>query len=180
MALLSGSYQRVVVIGTSCCGKTTLAKELAQRLECQHIELDALHWLPNWVERPAEQFRTLVRTAIADDRWIVDGNYQVVRDIVWPRATSVIWLNYSFATVFGRALGRTFRRALTKEPLYSGNKESFWRAFLTRDSILWWVISTHHGRRNRYAQLRTSPEYPHLIWLEIRKPSEAARLLEKL
>ncbi len=44
--------RRIVVIGTSGSGKTTLARELAGRLNVPHIELDALHWKPNWVATP--------------------------------------------------------------------------------------------------------------------------------
>jgi adenylate kinase family enzyme len=172
--------QRVVIVGTSCSGKTTLARELSRRLQLRHIELDSLHWEPSWVERPNEEFRKLVREAISEDSWVVDGNYQVVRDIVWPRATAVIWLNYSFRTVFGRALRRTVRRALTKEELYSGNRESLWRALFTRDSILWWVISTYHGRRKRYGQLRMSGHFPELEWIELSNPTETEALLSKL
>ena len=87
--------RRVVVVGSSCSGKTTLAKRIADDLGIQHIELDAIHWMPNWVERPPEELRKLTAAAVAQDRWVIDGNYLVVRDIVWERATTVIWLDYS-------------------------------------------------------------------------------------
>jgi adenylate kinase family enzyme len=173
-------FQRLIVIGTSCSGKTTLAKRIAQQLGCPHIELDALHWGPNWVERPTEDFQRLVREAIAGNRWVVDGNYAVVRDITWPRATTVIWLNYSFGRVLVRALTRTVRRSLMKEELYSGNRESLRRALFHRDSILWWVISTFHRRRRVYCQLREAQLYAHLDWVEIRRPSGVSELLMKI
>lgn len=44
--ILEGDFNRVVIIGTSCSGKTTLAGTLAAALATPHIELDALHWLP--------------------------------------------------------------------------------------------------------------------------------------
>lgn len=39
--------QRIVVIGSTGSGKTTLANQLAHTLNLPHIELDALHWEPN-------------------------------------------------------------------------------------------------------------------------------------
>jgi len=39
--------KRIVIIGTSCSGKTTLAKTIALKLNIKHIELDKLHWKPN-------------------------------------------------------------------------------------------------------------------------------------
>ena len=105
--------KRVVVIGSSCSGKTTLARRLAQVLNAPHVELDALHWGPNWTERPTEVLREAVSERVAGDSWVVDGNYTKVQDIVWPRATDAVWLNYPFPLVFGRALWRTLSRAVT-------------------------------------------------------------------
>lgn len=90
------SLKRTVVIGTSCSGKTTFAVNLAQLLRVQHIELDALNWLPDWTERPKEEFRLIVVKAVSADEWVADGNYSKTRDIVWSRATAFVWLDYSF------------------------------------------------------------------------------------
>ena len=42
--------QRLVVVGTSGSGKTTVAGQLALILGVPHIELDSLHWEPDWTE----------------------------------------------------------------------------------------------------------------------------------
>ena len=168
---------RVVVVGSSCSGKTTFAKRLAATLGHPHIELDALNWLQDWVQRPEEEFSALVANAVSSDRWIVDGNYGRVRKIVWPRATCVVWLNYGFPAVITRALRRTIRRAFSGEELYSGNQESLRKAFLERDSILFWVVTTFRRRRRGYAQLQAGNAFPHLKWIEFRKPTEAERFL---
>ena len=89
--------RRVAVVGTSCAGKTTFAAALAAQLQVPHIELDALHWRAGWVPAPGEVFRQAVATAVAAERWVSDGNYGVVRDLVWGRATAVVWLDYPFA-----------------------------------------------------------------------------------
>jgi hypothetical protein len=39
---------RIVVVGTSGAGKTTMAKSLAGKLDLPCIELDRLRWEPNW------------------------------------------------------------------------------------------------------------------------------------
>lgn len=169
--------ERVVVIGTSCSGKTTLARALANRWNVPHIELDALHWQPNWTPRPLTEFRALTETAIAAERWVLDGNYSKVRDLVWGRATTVIWLNYPFHVVFGRALSRTIKRVLFREELYSGNRETFRLAFLSRESILWWVITTYHRRRREYPTLFKQPAYAHLKVIELQTPAEVKRLI---
>src|SRR4051794_28329124 len=115
---------RVAVIGTSCSGKTTFARSLAAKLAVPHIELDALHWGPNWTPRDPDVFRASVDVATSQSHWVCDGNYRVVRDLVWSRATAIVWLNYSFPTVFRRAITRTAVRCVRRTPLYAGNQES--------------------------------------------------------
>jgi adenylate kinase family enzyme len=171
--------RRVTVVGTSCSGKTTFATALAAALDVPQIELDALHWQPNWVEAPAEVFRADVAAAVAAERWVSDGNYSVVRDLVWRRATAVIWLNYGFPTVLRRALYRTVRRALTGEELYSGNRETLGKAFLSRDSVLLWVVTSYRRRRRQYAALFADCPFAHLDLLELRTPADAARFLRE-
>jgi len=85
--------QRVAVIGTTGSGKTTLARHIAKRRGIPHIELDALHWEANWTETPLTVFRARVSEAVAPPAWITDGNYSKVRDIVWGRADTIIWLS---------------------------------------------------------------------------------------
>jgi adenylate kinase family enzyme len=50
------SYHRIVVVGTTSSGKSTLASQLVEKIGADFIELDALHWEPNWVEAPDEVF----------------------------------------------------------------------------------------------------------------------------
>ena len=177
---LAGNMNRVVVIGTSCVGKTIFARSLAEALCCPHVELDALYWQPNWIPRPPDEFQELVAKELSQGCWVTDGNYSVVRDLVWSRATTVIWLNYTFPVVLWRALTRTIRRGLTKEELFSGNRESLRTAFFSRDSILWWVLTTFHRRRKRYRELFDMRTSPQLIYVEFRKPTEAQNFLTEL
>ena len=168
---------RVVVVGTSGCGKTAFAQSLAQLIAAEHIELDRLHWSENWTIRPRVHFIESVRLAAAGERWVADGNYSVVRDVLWSRATHVVWLNFSRAVVFSRILWRTVRRAVTREQLWHGNRESFAKAFLSRESILLWSLSTYSKNVRKYTQLRSEGAFAHINWVVISKPSEAERFL---
>ena len=174
------TLKRVVVVGTSCSGKTTFAKELARKLNKKHVELDAINWLPGWTPRHDDDFKELVEKAISEDEWIVDGNYSRVRDLVWGRATTLIWLNYSFPIVMYRALSRTLRRAVNKQILYSGNRESLRMAFLTKDSILLWVLKTYHRRRRQYTKMLFADPRSTLDVVVLGSPREAKRFLSEL
>ena len=174
------SSKRVVVIGTSCSGKTTFARSLAHKLNTQHIELDAIHWKPNWTPTPKEEFTSLAQKATAPETWVLDGNYSAVRDTVWSRATTIVWLNYSFPVVARRALSRTFRRVFGRQVMWSGNRETFHRSFLSNDSILWWVLKTYRRRRQEYPRLLQEPQYRHLQVIVLTSPIEAKRFLQNL
>jgi len=171
---------RIIIIGSSCAGKTTLARKLSAKLNMPHIELDQLFWLPEWKQRPQDEFRSLVSDAIAAERWISCGNFTELREILWNRATHAVWMNYSFPLVFSRAIRRTVRRCFVKEELFSGNYESFRQSFLSRDSILWWVLTTFRRRRRQYRQLFDDNVHPSLKLIELHHPRDAEKLLENL
>ena len=115
---------RVIVVGTSGSGKSTFASALATAAACPYIELDRLYWGPGWTAVPPAQFEHAVLAATTGDRWVADGNYSAVRDVLWSRATHVVWLNFGRWTVFSRVLRRTIGRG-TGLPLNSLAK--FWR-----------------------------------------------------
>ncbi|GAB4480100.1 MAG: hypothetical protein Kow00124_26470 [Anaerolineae bacterium] len=172
--------RRIVVIGTSGSGKTTMARHIAARLGLLHVELDALHWEPGWVETPPEVMRERVRAASAGDAWVFDGNYSVVRDILWARADTVVWLDFPLHVILWRLWWRTLDRALMRRELWNGNRERLYTHFFTRDSLFLWVLQSYPRRRREYPMLLSRPEYAHLTTIRLRSPREARRWLEGL
>jgi adenylate kinase family enzyme len=179
-AVPTSALARIVIIGNSSAGKSTLARALAGRLACPHIELDALHWQKNWVARELPDFRARVGEAIAAPSWVVDGNYSQVRDLVWARATAIIWLNYRFRIIFWRAVTRTIRRIARREILFGDNRETIRKSFFSRDSILWWVIRTYRKRRRQFPLLLAEPAYAELRIFIFEHPRDAQRFLDEL
>ena len=168
----------IVIVGTSGAGKTTLARELANRLDCPHVELDALHWERNWTNAPLDVFRTRVQTALDDERWVVDGNYSSkAQDLILEKAKTVIWLDYPLPIILWRLTKRTFRRILTREELWNGNRESLRLQFRSSDSIFVWAIRTHRRRRRQFTELFEQPEHAHLNVIRFESPQAAARWL---
>ena len=168
---------RIVVVGTTGSGKTTLARHLARRLKVTHVELDALHWDPNWTSTPTPIFRDRTAAALGGAAWTVDGNYSKVRDIIWARADTVIWLDYSLPLILWRLSRRTLWRLITRVELWNGNRERFREQFFSRDSLFLWVLSTYRRRRQEYPPLFARPEYAHLMVVHLRSPRSSRRLL---
>ncbi len=169
----SSTGNRFVIIGASGSGKTTFAQQLANQLSCPHIELDSLHWLPDWKEAPWDEIRPRVKKLLAQESWVCDGNYSHLRDIVWQRADTIIWLNFPFPFVFFRLLRRTFIRAFGKVELWNGNRENLRTSFFSSDSILLWLIKSYPRHLREYPQLFAMPEYAHLHVLRFQHPSAA-------
>ncbi|WP_414550394.1 NB-ARC domain-containing protein [Anabaena sp. CCY 0017] len=172
--------QRISVVGTSGSGKTTLARQISQRLAISHVELDYLHWEPNWVEVSDEVFRHRVSQALSGNTWVVDGNYSMVRDIVWGKADTVIWLDYPLSVVMSRVLWRTLLRVITKEKVCNGNQETWQTTFSSRDSILLWALQTHSKNRKIYPLLFKELEYAHLEIIHFQSSSSAENWLSNL
>lgn len=172
--------KRVVVLGTSGSGKTTLARELARRMNAPHIELDALHWGPNWTGADKPVFRARVAEAIAQEAWSLCGNYASVRDLTLARADTVVWLDYAMSVIFTRALTRCLRRAVTREVLWANNRESLRLTFLSRDSLLLWVIESWRRHRRDYPKMLRSDACRHLRVLRFRTPAETEAWLSRL
>jgi adenylate kinase family enzyme len=161
--------QRIIVTGCTGSGKTTLARQLAQRLRIPAIDLDDLHWGPNWTPVPLAEFRAKTDQASAQPAWAISGNYRIVRDLLWPRADTLIWLDYALPLVFYRLMKRTISRIITGELACNGNRESLSAAF-GKDSIILWLFKTYWRRKRDTPILLQQPEHTHLNVLRFQSP----------
>lgn len=175
-------YKRTVVVGTTGSGKSTLAERLADKFGYAFIELDALHWEPDWREAPLDVFRERVETATQERAWVVAGNYGAVRDIVWSRAEAVVWLDYPLPLVFRRLWMRTWRRWWHQEELWNGNRESIWTHFKlwSQESLFHWLFKTYWRRKREYPMLLSRTENRHLELIHFKHPKETEAWLAKL
>ena len=175
-------YKRIVIIGSTSSGKSTLAERLAKRFDLHYIDLDALHWEPNWTEAPLELFRERVTSATQASGWAVAGNYHVVRDLIWPQAEVVIWLDYSLARIFWQLTRRTFTRWWKRELLWGTNYENLWMhfKFWSDESLYKWLFKTYWRRKREYPETLALPEYQHLKVMRFEHPQETDDWLRQL
>ena len=90
--------KRIAIIGTSGSGKTTIGKHIAKELGCPFIELDKVIFKDEKFDKPpVEVYRRYVKEALKGrDRWVVEGVFPKVADIVWTKADVLIWLDIPF------------------------------------------------------------------------------------
>lgn len=175
-------YNRIVVIGVTSSGKSTLAESLAKHFDMNFIELDALHWEPGWQEAPLETFHARVEKAMQREKWIVAGNYRVVRDLVWSKAQAIIWLDYPLLTVLWQLTRRTFRRWWSHELLWGTNYEPLGKHFKlwSQESLFHWLFKTYWRRKREYPMLLSQPEHRHLEVIRFTHPNQTQAWLENL
>jgi adenylate kinase family enzyme len=168
--------RRIVVGGTSGAGKSTLGRRLSSALGITWYELDSYFHGPNWTPQP--DFRDRVDEITRGERWIADGNYGLVRDFTWGRAEMLIWLDYSMARVMRQLLPRIVTRSMRREELWNGNREDIRTHLFKKESLIWWVLSTHHRRRRQWPeQLR---QYAQLRIVRLRSPRELEHWLARV
>lgn len=172
---------RIRVVGSAGSGKTTTAAGIAERLGIPHLELDAVHWLPEWQERDADAFRRIVQDFAARPQWVIDGNYGGrLGDRIDDRVDTFVWLDLQRWRVFLSVLARTLRRAATREELWStGNRERLSSLFKREpaDNIVLWSWKHHDRYRDRYEAKRRAGRQ---AWVVLRSRREVRRFLEGL
>ena len=150
--------KRIVVIGRTGSGKTTLARELAAALSVPHVELDALYFGPEFSTAPLEVLRERTAAALAGDRWVTDGNKRAVRDIVWPRADTIVWLEYSLTVSLWRLMKRAIWRTsmIKAQAKEKGGKKGMVKQLLAGTRGVLTALLSHMGQRR--AKPRAGPE----------------------
>jgi hypothetical protein len=110
---------------------------------------------------------------------VVDGNYSAVRDIVWSRIDTVVWLDLPRHKVMRQLLGRTLRRMATRAELWNGNRERWQNLFRfdPQESILVWAWTKHASYRERYLAAMDDPANSHLKFIRLHSHKDAASLL---
>lgn len=169
---------RIIVVGTSGAGKTTLAGRIAARLGIEHVEIDALFHGPGWTPRP--EFLDDVQAFVARDAWVTEWQYDAARPLLTERATLAVWLDYPLGLRMGRVVRRTVGRRIRRTRLWNGNVEaSLWSAVFSSEGIIRWAWQTRHKYDDLPGQLAAGGR-PDLEVVRLRSQREADRWVSAL
>jgi adenylate kinase family enzyme len=164
--------ERIIVVGNTNSGKSTLGLRLATHLGVPHVELDALFWRPDWTEPPPEEFRAAVAEAVAPGRWVMSGSYaRLQQDISWPLADQVIWLDLGLRTVLPRVIRRSWRRYRSDELLWGTNRERFWSHLKLWDpgeSLIAFALTKSGQKRRTLEGFMADTQWSHIDFVRLR------------
>ena len=172
--------KRINVIGTSGSGKSTVSHQIAEKLNLPYIELEELCWQSNWTELSDAEFFPKVQKAVSSDGWVLDGTYPRTRHIKWERVQMVVYLDLPLHIVLYRVLRRTLLYIFKGQLLWAGNKETFWRAFFSYDSIILWSLKTFFKNRKDYLIVSKSSTYSHIKFVRLRSNKEIENFVAHL
>ena len=174
--------QRILILGRTGSGKTTLARELAAAIGVPHVALDALYFGPNFSTVPLPVLRDRTSAAIAGDRWVTDGNKRAVRDLVWPRADTVIWLDYPLAVSLWRLGKRALWRSsvLKAQAAETDGTAGLPTQFRSGAKGVLRALRSHKGQRREYPRMFAERENQHLTVVRLRSPRATRRWLARV
>ena len=174
--------ERILVLGRTGSGKTRLARDLAAALGIPHVELDSLYFGPDFSRAPLPLLRERTSAAIAGDRWVTDGNKRAVRDLVWPRADTIVWLDYPVYVSLWRLAKRARARtsALTAQAAQTGRRTRLPKQMFAAAGGVLTALRSHRGQRREYPRLFAQPANQHLAVVRLRSPRATRQWLARV
>ncbi|HIE22010.1 MAG TPA: hypothetical protein EYP73_05370 [Acidimicrobiia bacterium] len=159
-------------MGSAGSGKTRVSKRLAEALGLPRLELDAVYHQPGWEPCDPEEFTDRVRAFVAQDAWVVDGNYTShgSTEVVWPRADTIVWLDLPRRVIMRRVVLRTLRRVITRQELWNTNREP-WANLYAWDpekNIIRWAWTRFRQTRDKYERHLAAGTWDHARMVRLR------------
>lgn len=125
------SMKRILIIGSGGAGKSTLARQLGERLRLDVYHLDALMWRPGWVMAPREERIDIQQQLVKKNQWIIDGNFGNTLDLRLQAADTVILIDLPRLVCVYRVFRRVARyRGTTRPDMGASCEEKLDFAFL--------------------------------------------------
>ena len=165
---------RVLIIGCSAGGKSTVARELGQILGIDVIHLDKLLWKPGCRLTEESKEPDEVRQLLDRPRWIMDGNYTASLPIRLGAADTVVFIDYPRRLCLTRAFKRLFMYlGRTRPDMGAGCPER-----LNFNFLRWIWNYPKHERPKLLQQLQSHAN--HALIVTLHSPKEADRWLDQV
>lgn len=159
--------ERIIVIGCPGSGKTTLSRQLSEKLNLPLVHLDKLKWRDGWTSVSKEEFDVLLQAELEKPCWIIDGNYNRTIPLRLQYCDTIIWLDYPRLTCILRALKRVITNYGKTRPDMGGNcPERFDLEFMT------YIWRFNKENRKKYLEMIKNLDGIKIITLKNRKETD--------
>lgn len=101
--------KRIVILGCSGVGKSTLARELGVRLGLPVVHLDREFWQPGWVEPDKAEWAARLDVLVAGEHWVTDGNFNTASATRFMKCDTMILLDFNRWVCLARVYRRAWR-----------------------------------------------------------------------
>ena len=156
--------ERIIIIGCGGAGKSTLARQLGEKLDIPVVHLDKLWWKPGWVEMDREKFDELHRRELSKETWIMDGNFNRTMPERIARCDTIIYLDFSRFACLRGVIKRVLTTYGTVRPdMGEGCPERIDFEFLK------WVWNYNKNKRDRNYRLLNEATHAETIVLKNRR-----------
>lgn len=117
---------KIVVVGVSATGKSTFTRKLAQKIKVFPVFVDAIMWKPGWNYIGDEETAKKLIEISDGSQWIIEG-YLVegAKEIIFNRADSIIYLDYSPIVAVLRYIKRYWKHRVNPRTELDGSPEKF-------------------------------------------------------
>lgn len=165
--------ERIMIIGCGGSGKSTLAQQLGERTGLPVVHLDQLFWTPGWVSVSIEEFDRRHRKAIAQEKWIIDGNFDRTIPERLTRCDTVVYLDFSrLACIMGVTKRILTTNGKVRPDMGEGCPERFDWDFLR------WVWNFNKNKREKNYRLLNDAQGIQVIILKNRR--QVKRFLQSI
>jgi adenylate kinase family enzyme len=166
--------KKILVIGSGGAGKSTLSRQLGERLNLPVIHLDTHYWNAGWEPTPQDKWQQIVEHLMNQDTWIMDGNYSGTMNARLEAADTVIFLDMPRLLCLWRVFKRRWQYAgKTRPDMASDCPEQLNWEFLS------WVW-TYPSRRRSSILTRLATLPPDKTVIILRSPAEVRQFLRSV
>ena len=156
--------ERILIIGCGGAGKSTLARQLGEKLNLPVVHLDRLFWKPGWVEENREEFDRKLALELEKTQWIIDGNFNRTMPQRLAKCDTIIYLDFPrIICLLGVAKRIVTTYGKVRPDMGEGCPERFDLEFLR------WVWNYNNKNRQRNHQLLEEATHAEKIVLRNRR-----------
>lgn len=161
--------KRILIVGTSGAGKSTVAKKVAAQMSLDYYASDDFYWQHDWEPAPVDQVNRLLDAILVKPSWVLDGNFEDRWQDVWNRADQIVWLDYSLPRVLWQVASRNLGWFLSRRLVWSGNRMTLHRAI----SGIRHSLRSHGRKRRAYPQYIAQLRHDRVVRLSSRQQTDA-------